>query len=133
MSVPKVAFVTGSNKGIGLAVVRAMCKQFPGDVYLTARDVGRGTAAVESLKAEGLHPLFHQLDITDSASVRVAQDFLKEKYGGLDVLINNAGIAFKSTQTGDSHLFSYAHDQHNRHYILYILISGMWMRQNREG
>ncbi|XP_023652347.2 carbonyl reductase [NADPH] 1 [Paramormyrops kingsleyae] len=95
MSVPKVAFVTGSNKGIGLAVVRAMCKQFPGDVYLTARDVSRGTAAVESLKAEGLHPLFHQLDITDSASVRVARDFLKEKYGGLDVLINNAGIAFK--------------------------------------
>ncbi|XP_048865350.1 carbonyl reductase [NADPH] 1 [Brienomyrus brachyistius] len=99
MSVPKVAFVTGSNKGIGLAVVRAMCKQFPGDVYLTARDVGRGTAAVESLKAEGLQPLFHQLDITDPASVRVARDFLKEKYGGLDVLINNAGIAFKMADT----------------------------------
>ncbi|KAG9348793.1 hypothetical protein JZ751_029110 [Albula glossodonta] len=99
MSTHKVALVTGSNKGIGFAVVRALCKQFPGDVYLSARDVGRGTAAIESLKTEGLNPLFHQLDITDPASVRCARDFFKEKYGGLDVLINNAGIAFKMADT----------------------------------
>lgn len=96
MATPKVALVTGSNKGIGLAVVRSLCKQFTGDVYLAARDVGRGTAAVENLKAEGLKPLFHQLDITDPESVRVARDFFQEKYGGVDVLINNAAIAFKS-------------------------------------
>lgn len=34
----KVAVVTGGNKGIGLAIVRALCKQFQGVVYLTARD-----------------------------------------------------------------------------------------------
>uniref|UniRef100_A0A673MK51 Carbonyl reductase 1 n=1 Tax=Sinocyclocheilus rhinocerous TaxID=307959 RepID=A0A673MK51_9TELE len=59
----KVALVTGGNKGIGFAIVRAMCKDFAGDVYLTARDVGRGTAAVDSLRKEGLTPLFHRLDI----------------------------------------------------------------------
>ncbi|XP_061090973.1 carbonyl reductase [NADPH] 1 isoform X1 [Conger conger] len=91
----KVALVTGSNKGIGFAVVHALCKNFAGDVFLSARDVGRGTAAVESLKTEGLNPLFHRLDINDPASVRCARDFFKEKYGGLDVLINNAAIAFK--------------------------------------
>ncbi|MCI4393744.1 hypothetical protein PGIGA_G00161020 [Pangasianodon gigas] len=95
MSARKVALVTGSNKGIGLAVVRALCKQYDGDVYLTARDVARGTAAVEGLKAEGLAPLFRQLDITDPGSVRAARDFFKAEYGGVDVLINNAGIAFK--------------------------------------
>ncbi|KAB5523458.1 hypothetical protein PHYPO_G00152790 [Pangasianodon hypophthalmus] len=95
MSARKVALVTGSNKGIGLAVVRALCKQYDGDVYLTARDVARGTAAVEGLKAEGLAPLFRQLDITDLGSVRAARDFFKAEYGGVDVLINNAGIAFK--------------------------------------
>uniref|UniRef100_A0A0E9WIX1 Carbonyl reductase 1 n=1 Tax=Anguilla anguilla TaxID=7936 RepID=A0A0E9WIX1_ANGAN len=95
MSTNKVALVTGSNKGIGFAVVRALCKEFPGDVYLSARDVDRGTAAVENLKTEGLNPFFHQLDISDPASVRHARDFFKEKYGGLDVLVNNAGIAFK--------------------------------------
>ncbi|XP_018614290.1 carbonyl reductase [NADPH] 1 [Scleropages formosus] len=91
----RVALVTGSNKGIGFAVVRALCKQFAGDVYLSARDVGRGEKAVESLKAEGLGPLFLRLDITDPVSVRAARDFFTEKYGGVDVLVNNAGIAYK--------------------------------------
>uniref|UniRef100_A0A3Q3AXJ0 Carbonyl reductase 1 n=1 Tax=Kryptolebias marmoratus TaxID=37003 RepID=A0A3Q3AXJ0_KRYMA len=89
-----VAVVTGSNKGIGLAIVRELCKQFQGDVYLTARQVGRGQAAVESLASEGLKPLFHQLDIDDVNSITTAAAFFKDKYGGVDVLINNAGIAF---------------------------------------
>ena len=37
MSGVKVAVVTGSNKGIGLAIVRALCKQYDGAVYLTSR------------------------------------------------------------------------------------------------
>uniref|UniRef100_A0A803V0Y8 Carbonyl reductase 1 n=1 Tax=Ficedula albicollis TaxID=59894 RepID=A0A803V0Y8_FICAL len=95
MSNVPVAVVTGSNKGIGLAIVRALCKQFPGDVYLTSRDPQRGQAAVAQLQQEGLRALFHQLDIDDLQSIRALRDFLKDKYGGLNVLVNNAGIAFK--------------------------------------
>uniref|UniRef100_UPI001ED84045 carbonyl reductase [NADPH] 1-like isoform X2 n=1 Tax=Scatophagus argus TaxID=75038 RepID=UPI001ED84045 len=91
----KVAVVTGSNKGIGFAIVRALCKQFQGDVYVTARDVGRGQEAVKSLESEGLKPMFHQLDINDLNSIITAAAYFKEKYGGVDVLVNNAGIAFK--------------------------------------
>ncbi|NXA62781.1 CBR1 reductase, partial [Mohoua ochrocephala] len=99
MSNVQVAVVTGSNKGIGLAIVRALCKQFPGDVYLTSRDPSNGQAAVAQLQQEGLRPLFHQLDIDDLQSIRALRDFLKEKYGGLNVLVNNAGIAFKVNDT----------------------------------
>ena len=60
-----------------------------------ARDEGRGKEALKSLNAEGLDAKFHQLDIDDSASIDRLRDFLKEQYGGLDVLVNNAGIAFK--------------------------------------
>ncbi|XP_026164758.1 carbonyl reductase [NADPH] 1 isoform X1 [Mastacembelus armatus] len=95
----RVAVVTGSNKGIGLAIVRALCQQFPGDVYVTARDVGRGQEAVASLVSEGLKPKFHQLDINDLNSITTAADYFKEKYGGVDVLVNNAGIAFKVADT----------------------------------
>lgn len=95
----KVVVVTGGNKGVGLAVVKALCKQFQGDVYLTARNPKLGEEAVKALNDEGLSPLFHQLDINDLPSIRALRDFLKEKYGGLDVLINNAGIAFKVSDT----------------------------------
>ncbi|XP_071994827.1 carbonyl reductase [NADPH] 1-like [Engystomops pustulosus] len=99
MSGVRVVVVTGSNKGIGLAIVRALCKQFQGDVYLTARNPKLGEEAVKTLNNEGLSPLFHQLDINDPASIRCLRDFLKEKYGGLDVLINNAALAFKVDDT----------------------------------
>ncbi|GFO37510.1 carbonyl reductase [NADPH] 1 [Plakobranchus ocellatus] len=91
----KVAVVTGSNKGVGFAIVRALCKQFPGDVYLTSRDDSRGQAAVQALEKEGLHPKYHQLDINDHSSIVTLRDFLQTTYGGLDVLVNNAAIACK--------------------------------------
>ncbi len=85
--------MTGSNKGIGTAVVKELCKKFDGDVFLTSRDVGRGTATVEELTKQGFNPKFHRLDIDDEASVLKFRDFLKENYGGLDVLVNNAAIS----------------------------------------
>ncbi|XP_033743359.1 carbonyl reductase [NADPH] 1-like [Pecten maximus] len=96
MTSPKaVAVVTGSNKGIGLQIVKGLCQRFNGDVYLTARNAELGKRAVQSLKAEGLDPKFHQLDITDITSINRLRDHLQEHYGGLDILVNNAGIAFK--------------------------------------
>jgi len=95
----RVAVVTGSNKGIGLAVVKGLCTQFDGDVFLTSRDEGRGRAAVAELEKNGLKPLFHQLDIDDTSSIERLRDYLKKNYSGLDVLINNAAIAFKHDAT----------------------------------
>ncbi|GAB1300446.1 Carbonyl reductase [Apodemus speciosus] len=88
-----VALVTGANKGIGFAITRDLCRKFFGDVVLTARDESRGRMAVQKLQAEGLSPRFHQLDIDDPLSIRALRDFLLKEYGGLDVLVNNAGIA----------------------------------------
>uniref|UniRef100_A0A2K6F5J2 Carbonyl reductase (NADPH) n=1 Tax=Propithecus coquereli TaxID=379532 RepID=A0A2K6F5J2_PROCO len=103
-SCSRVALVTGANKGIGFAIVRDLCRQFSGDVVLTARDAARGQAAVQQLQAEGLSPRFHQLDIDDLQSIRVLRDFLRREYGGLDVLVNNAGIAFKVADTTPFHI-----------------------------
>jgi len=91
----KVYVVTGSNKGIGFAIVRALCKQNDGIVYLTARDEKRGLDAVDLLNKEGLNPKFHKLDIENADSIVKFRDYIKSTYGGLDVLVNNAAIAFK--------------------------------------
>ncbi|XP_003707007.1 carbonyl reductase [NADPH] 1 [Megachile rotundata] len=95
----RVAVVTGGNKGIGFAIVKALCKQFDGVVYLTARDVNRGQNAVKQLEDQGLTPKFHQLDVTDENSISTFRDYLQKTYGGLDILVNNAAIAFKMAAT----------------------------------
>lgn len=93
----KLAVVTGANKGIGFAIVKELCKAgFAGDVLLTARNEERGREAVGKLKEEGFDAIFHQLDICDQESTKRLADFLRTNYGGIDVLVNNAGIAYKS-------------------------------------
>uniref|UniRef100_A0A8C6GBZ3 Carbonyl reductase [NADPH] 1 n=1 Tax=Mus spicilegus TaxID=10103 RepID=A0A8C6GBZ3_MUSSI len=100
----RVALVTGGNKGIGFEIIRDLCQKFSGDVVLTARDEARGCAAVQKLQAEGLNPRFHQLDIDDPQSIRALRDFLLKEYRGLDVLVNNAGIAFKVDDPTSFHI-----------------------------
>ncbi|KAI7990016.1 (+)-neomenthol dehydrogenase [Camellia lanceoleosa] len=76
----------GGNKGIGLEI----CRQLASNevmVILTARDEKRGTETVENLKACGLSDLFfHQLDVTDSASIASLADYIKNRFGKLDIL-----------------------------------------------
>lgn len=62
---------------------------------LIARDEQRGLEAVRQLSSEGLSPEFHQLDIVSLESIEKIRKYLVEQYGGLDLLVNNAGIAFK--------------------------------------
>ncbi|CAL5442427.1 unnamed protein product [Camellia sinensis] len=89
----RIAVVTGGNKGIGLEI----CRQLASNgimVILTARDEKRGLEVVENLKACGLSGiLFHQLEVTDHASITSMADFIKNKFGKLDILVNNAGIS----------------------------------------
>jgi len=74
--------------------VRGLCKQFKGHVYITARNEALGKAAVVELEKEGFKPHFHQLDITDEKSCERLAQFIKQQYGGIDVLVNNAAIAY---------------------------------------
>ncbi|XP_045535246.1 carbonyl reductase [NADPH] 3-like [Papilio machaon] len=88
----KVAVVTGSNRGIGLSIVKGLCRRFDGAVYLTSRNEVEGKSAVDNLNKLGLHPEYHQLDVTDRASVLKFKEHIQKKYGGIDILINNAGV-----------------------------------------
>ena len=80
--------VTGSNKGIGLEIVKQLATAGI-KVVLTARDVKRGLHALETLKAFGLSDfvVFHQLDVADAASVASLADFVKSHFGKLDILV----------------------------------------------
>ena len=87
--------ITGANKGLGFETARRLIA-LGHTVFLAARDRERGQAAAEKLGAQ-----FVQLDVTDDASVAAAAAWLAEQPGGLDVLINNAGIAGASSAPPD--------------------------------
>jgi carbonyl reductase 1 len=91
----RVAIVTGANRGLGLSLVRGLCRQWGREdtVYLTARNPERGRQAAELLRSEGLTPTFHALDIADATSIRAFTDHLREQHGGVDLLIQNAAYA----------------------------------------
>jgi len=87
----RLAVVTGAYRGLGLET----CRQLAGRgirVILTARAADKAQAAAHALQAQRLDVLPHALDVTDAASVDALARHLKETYGRLDVLVNNAGI-----------------------------------------
>jgi NAD(P)-dependent dehydrogenase (short-subunit alcohol dehydrogenase family) len=91
-----VALVTGSSRGIGLEIARQLGR-LEMTVVVAARDAARIEAAAERLRAEGLDAVATRLDLTDAASVEAAARFVRERFGRLDVLVNNAGAAFDWT------------------------------------
>ncbi|XP_031398011.1 (+)-neomenthol dehydrogenase-like isoform X2 [Punica granatum] len=94
-STKRYAVVTGANKGIGFEISRQLASSGVA-VVLTARDEQRGLEAVNNLlrNSPGLSDsvIFHQLDVTDPASIASLAEFVKARFGKLDILVNNAGI-----------------------------------------
>jgi NAD(P)-dependent dehydrogenase (short-subunit alcohol dehydrogenase family) len=84
-----ISLVTGANTGLGKETARRLVDAGH-TVYVAARDEARGRAAAEEIGAR-----FVQLDVTDDSSVAAAFARI-ESDGGLDVLVNNAGIAKRS-------------------------------------
>lgn len=93
MSCNKVAIVTGANKGLGFSLVKELCENINGIVYLTSRDETRGLHACEQINQLGYYPKYHQLDVGNTESVlRFTSSICKKKK--VTLLINNAGILY---------------------------------------
>lgn len=82
--------MTGANKGIGLETVKQLASNGI-RVILTARDEKRGLEALNKLKeSDGLVSelvVFHQLDVTDLASITSLANFIGTNFGKLDILV----------------------------------------------
>ena len=89
-----IVAVTGGNRGIGFEICRQLAAR-GARVLLAARKTAAGTAAIEKLAKENLSAEFYPLDVTDGKSIAALRDVLKDRWGHLDVLINNAGIIAK--------------------------------------
>ena len=86
----RVAIVTGANTGIGLGMARGLA-QAGASVVIAARRADRNQQAVEELTALGAKAMAVEVDVRDEASIRDLIARTVERFGRLDILINNAG------------------------------------------
>ena len=87
----KVALVTGGNRGIGYELVKQLALN-GFNVILTSRNPERGHKAAQKLKESDLDVSFLEMDVNNQESIHQAAVTVNERYGRLDVLINNAGV-----------------------------------------
>ena len=87
---PRVALVTGGNRGIGFEICRGLARAGL-HVLLGARDEGKGKRAIREPKDDGLVE-FVVIDVADPGSIQKAVDSILAKHGRIDVVVNNAAI-----------------------------------------
>ena len=86
----KIALITGSNRGIGLEVLRQLCEHGY-HCILTSRKEADGQKALASLSSYSQQLSYQRLDVNEDESVAKIKAFVEQEFGRLDVLVNNAG------------------------------------------
>jgi len=94
----RVALVSGGNRGIGLEVVRQLGK-LGMIAVLGSRDPDKGATAAGRLASAGVEAPVVALDVTDAGSIAAAVADVVERFGRIDVLVNNAGIALDGSRS----------------------------------
>ena len=86
-----IVLITGANKGIGRATAQRLAREHNYTVLIGSRDLPAGEQAAAELTAEGHRAFAVQLDVTSDDSIAAAAEFVRERFGRLDVLVNNHG------------------------------------------
>jgi NAD(P)-dependent dehydrogenase (short-subunit alcohol dehydrogenase family) len=94
----KVALVTGANRGLGLETCRQLA-QLGLTVIMGSRDFTKGKAAAKQLIERGLNIIVYELDVSDQSHMGRIAHQIEQRFGRLDVLVNNAAILYDTWQS----------------------------------
>lgn len=87
----KIALVTGSRRGIGLGIARALGRE--GWFVVVSATAPQANELVDELRAEGIDCVYRKCNIAEAADRADILDWIDQTYGRLDLLVNNAGVA----------------------------------------
>ncbi|WP_043448091.1 3-hydroxybutyrate dehydrogenase [Halotalea alkalilenta] len=85
----KIALVTGSTSGIGLGIAEALARA---GCEVILNGFGEVEAARERIERYGVRAGYHDADLADPARIEALLEYAESEFGGVDVLVNNAGI-----------------------------------------
>lgn len=97
MSIQTITLISGANKGIGFEIARGLA-QAGHHVLVGCRSIDLGGAAAQKIRDEGGSAEPISLDVTRDESIAAAAKDIETRFGRLDVLVNNAGIALEREQ-----------------------------------
>ena len=123
----QTALVTGASSGIGLETARALAQRGM-KVGLVSRGSGSGEQVTEKLKRETGNPDLHffPADLSSLSEVRRVAGTVKETFGQLDVLVNNAGALFRERRTTvDGYEKTFALDHLNYFLLTQLLLEAL--------
>jgi 3-oxoacyl-[acyl-carrier protein] reductase len=89
---PRVAIVTGGSRGIGRAVAERLAADGQRVVIVYAGNETEAQSTVAAIEAAGGAAVALQADVADEHAVRAAFDLAEQRYGGIDVVVNAAGV-----------------------------------------
>ena len=102
----RTAIVTGASRGIGAAIAQRLARDGFALIVNYAGDVKAADAVVASIRSAGGQAEAVQADISDPAAARRLFDAAEKAFGGVDVVVNNAGIMTLATiATSDDAMF----------------------------
>jgi len=94
----RIALVTGANRGLGFETCRQLA-QLGLTVILSARDLTKGEVAAKQLIERGLDVMFYELDVLNQSHMNRIIRQIEQRFGRLDVLVNNAAILYDTWQS----------------------------------
>ena len=89
----RVALVTGGSRGIGLGIAEHLADANHNLVINGRRPAEEVEDTLEALRGRGAEVLYRPMDVSNLDEHPAMMDAIKEKFGRLDVLVNNAGVA----------------------------------------
>jgi len=88
----KVAIVTGGTRGIGRAIVLALCREGADCAFTYTRNPAAAESLVQEIRSMGRRATPLQLDVRDFDGAKTFVEEVKKELGSIDILVNNAGI-----------------------------------------